>query len=446
MKIFYLPAAVAALAILPLSGDIYILIRTLICGFAIWASIILYQTSGNLWVVFALIALIFNPILPLYLNNKPIWALIDLATAFAFVIIGGSKDAEESYGKAVKIFRKFVSPEKPLEDGDLSNTRDSSSQNRTENNVERNHNPKWKEEFSDFFQRLKTLEDGTIASVLICANHRRSNPNFDENDHVKIEFRNILNSPIELEKYDTYMNFMHLCETQVKKHQSNNDFNSASHMMIWLHTFRAICDHTLMSGVRDMWEELNRGRPLVENEIDSASFLLGFDEKLSPWEYSTAKTYYPKAIEYNEIRETGRLPNTAAVVQTSNLVIEPFLLQKGMIKGAKGTAFMESSISIGFINGWIFEFLDLWNIGDQYIVDSVVFYLYRKTAITTIFPRKDFKIEARLIIRDSEDKDFIRGEELGRKAAKAIAYNTSEKNEARMAWFKLYSDTSNSTK
>ena len=49
MKIFYLPAAVAALAILPLFGDIYILIRTLICGFAIWASIILYQTSGNLW-------------------------------------------------------------------------------------------------------------------------------------------------------------------------------------------------------------------------------------------------------------------------------------------------------------------------------------------------------------------------------------------------------------
>ena len=37
MKLFYFPAVVSLLAAMPLSGDIYLLIRWIIFGFGIWA-------------------------------------------------------------------------------------------------------------------------------------------------------------------------------------------------------------------------------------------------------------------------------------------------------------------------------------------------------------------------------------------------------------------------
>jgi hypothetical protein len=46
-----------------------------------------FRGEINAWIVFfGLIAIIFNPLFPIYLGNKSSWMLLDIATALAFLI------------------------------------------------------------------------------------------------------------------------------------------------------------------------------------------------------------------------------------------------------------------------------------------------------------------------------------------------------------------------
>jgi len=46
-----------------------------------------FEKSINIWVIiFGLIAIIFNPIIPIYLHNKAIWLPIDLICGVIFII------------------------------------------------------------------------------------------------------------------------------------------------------------------------------------------------------------------------------------------------------------------------------------------------------------------------------------------------------------------------
>ena len=98
MKLFYFPAVVSLLAAMPLSGDIYLLIRWIIFGFGIWATILLYANSGNLWIFYAILAVIFNPIFPIYLYNKVMWVVLDVTAFLSFLYMAkntmGGNDLE----------------------------------------------------------------------------------------------------------------------------------------------------------------------------------------------------------------------------------------------------------------------------------------------------------------------------------------------------------------
>jgi hypothetical protein len=62
----------------------YVLLRLVVCGAGAYGAYVAHRSDASLLVPFALIALLFNPLIPVHLP-KVLWAALDLATA-AFLI------------------------------------------------------------------------------------------------------------------------------------------------------------------------------------------------------------------------------------------------------------------------------------------------------------------------------------------------------------------------
>jgi len=88
MKILSLICAVLlflALAHFPIGY--YTFLRIVITMGAVLITIKEFENGISIWViVFGLIAIIFNPIIPVYFHNKAIWMIIDLITGLLFFI------------------------------------------------------------------------------------------------------------------------------------------------------------------------------------------------------------------------------------------------------------------------------------------------------------------------------------------------------------------------
>lgn len=84
-KIAYFCASLLFLGIFYLPYTYYIFLRWVICSAAALLAYDNIQFKTNLWTTaFVLIALVFNPIFPLYLN-KSIWVCIDVVTMMIFI-------------------------------------------------------------------------------------------------------------------------------------------------------------------------------------------------------------------------------------------------------------------------------------------------------------------------------------------------------------------------
>lgn len=82
-----LPAAMLLLALAPLPYGYYTFLRLVVTVGAVGLGWIEYQQSHRLtvWVVlFGLIALLFNPLIPVHLNREA-WAVVDIIGAIVFV-------------------------------------------------------------------------------------------------------------------------------------------------------------------------------------------------------------------------------------------------------------------------------------------------------------------------------------------------------------------------
>jgi len=65
----------------------YTLLRIVVCFTSITMLIQFMKNGFDFWVVsFSLLALLFNPILPVYLNDKPLWIIIDIIAGGLFLI------------------------------------------------------------------------------------------------------------------------------------------------------------------------------------------------------------------------------------------------------------------------------------------------------------------------------------------------------------------------
>lgn len=86
--VYYVPATLLMLALLPLPYGFYTLLRLVV---TICAGVIAYhhwQSGGKgMALAMAFIALLFNPLIPVYLS-RDVWAPIDLCLATFFGIAG----------------------------------------------------------------------------------------------------------------------------------------------------------------------------------------------------------------------------------------------------------------------------------------------------------------------------------------------------------------------
>jgi len=84
--IFYSAAGLLFLGALSMPSGYYDLLRWVVFATAIYAAYINYEANETSWVVaFSVIALIFNPLYPLYLYDKFLWTLIDIGSGLVFL-------------------------------------------------------------------------------------------------------------------------------------------------------------------------------------------------------------------------------------------------------------------------------------------------------------------------------------------------------------------------
>lgn len=88
MKIVYaLCAVMSFLALLTMPIGYYTVLRLSITVAALLSIYHDRDTGINAWnVVFGLIAIVFNPIAPVYFNDRDIWSVIDVVTGGVFAL------------------------------------------------------------------------------------------------------------------------------------------------------------------------------------------------------------------------------------------------------------------------------------------------------------------------------------------------------------------------
>jgi len=88
MKSLYIACCIIlGISLLPLPGGFYFLTRILVTIVAIVAMCQNFDNGINGRTIgFGIIALIFNPIIPVFLHDKGLWVIIDIVALVVFII------------------------------------------------------------------------------------------------------------------------------------------------------------------------------------------------------------------------------------------------------------------------------------------------------------------------------------------------------------------------
>ena len=85
---FLIPVALLLIGLADLPTGYYTLVRIVVCIVSALCSYWSYKTDEKVGVgtiVYALLALLFNPIIPVYLHDKDAWMVIDIIAAVLLV-------------------------------------------------------------------------------------------------------------------------------------------------------------------------------------------------------------------------------------------------------------------------------------------------------------------------------------------------------------------------
>lgn len=89
--LFLIPIALLLIGLADLPSGYYVLLRIVVCLICCLSCFWSYKTDekiGIATIVFALLAILFNPLIPIYLYEKDAWAIIDVSTAILLGIRG----------------------------------------------------------------------------------------------------------------------------------------------------------------------------------------------------------------------------------------------------------------------------------------------------------------------------------------------------------------------
>ena len=91
MILFLIPAAMLLLALADMPSGYYVFMRIVVCFACAVVAYSSYKRDDSLngsAIVFGLMAILFNPVIPVYLYDREIWMPIDIIGAIIFVIKG----------------------------------------------------------------------------------------------------------------------------------------------------------------------------------------------------------------------------------------------------------------------------------------------------------------------------------------------------------------------
>ena len=91
MILFLIPAALLLLALADMPSGYYVLMRIVVCLASVIVAYGGYKREDSVngtVILFVLMAILFNPIIPVYLYDREIWMPIDIIGAIVFVIKG----------------------------------------------------------------------------------------------------------------------------------------------------------------------------------------------------------------------------------------------------------------------------------------------------------------------------------------------------------------------
>ncbi len=72
----------------PMPYGFYMIIRITLCGACGYAAYLLYEKDHNGWLFLALLAVLYNPVIPVHLHEKYIWTVVNLITLGALLWSG----------------------------------------------------------------------------------------------------------------------------------------------------------------------------------------------------------------------------------------------------------------------------------------------------------------------------------------------------------------------
>ena len=88
MKPLYITVCIIlGIALLPISGGFYTLVRIIVTISAVAATIQNSSNGINIWsIIYGGMAILFNPLFPVYLHDKGAWVMIDIIAIILFII------------------------------------------------------------------------------------------------------------------------------------------------------------------------------------------------------------------------------------------------------------------------------------------------------------------------------------------------------------------------
>ena len=84
-KILLAGMAVSLISTLPFNATFYVFTRTVICLSFIYGIYELNRKNNSIWILLMMLAILFNPIFPIYFNAKSTWIIIDIFAAVVFL-------------------------------------------------------------------------------------------------------------------------------------------------------------------------------------------------------------------------------------------------------------------------------------------------------------------------------------------------------------------------
>jgi len=125
---------------------------------------------------------------------------------------------------------------------------------------------KQKKELTAFTSNLQAVDGPELGLVVAIATHLRH--------QLEIDGHNILD-PINY--FSIRPEFPYFLSTTIIQFQKERRTQEAAGLMIWLHTFRSAARLELRALGRNMWKELERGFPYVEEGAAGYRVMMGID-------------------------------------------------------------------------------------------------------------------------------------------------------------------------